>query len=306
MLFTTMTDTMRNDTTIKADEGPVSYPFSVYYAELEEGLTVAYCDEGKSSEVILFLQGLGSGIPLWSENIRVLRKRYRCIAVDLPGHGFSDKGSFIYSMAFYADTVIRFLEFLNLRCITLAGHSMGSQIAMHVAMQRADLVDKLICVSPAGFEPYYPHERFLLDSGMALLAGSAHCLSNNRLTYLKGFDYDTKAAERLISSLVFFKRDSLAFSRMLYLSTKAMLSEPVTELLGQLKPACLVIAGCRDIVSPYGQLRTESYADMVFRLSRQIPDVKAVQVKSGAHFLPYQLPKLFNKEVSAFIAGSNL
>ena len=62
--------------------------FSYRFLTLPNQTKIAYQDEGpEKAPVILFLHGLGDNAHVWSAAIASLRKNYRCIALDLPGHG---------------------------------------------------------------------------------------------------------------------------------------------------------------------------------------------------------------------------
>ncbi len=45
----------------------LEYPFKVKYAALSENMELAYVDEGKGAETIIFIHGLGSYLPAWKK-----------------------------------------------------------------------------------------------------------------------------------------------------------------------------------------------------------------------------------------------
>ncbi len=69
----------------------------------------------------------------------------RCVAPDLLGFGHSDRPrDFSYSVDDHAASVIALLEHLDLRAISLVGHSMGGAVAIVAARERPDLIARLI------------------------------------------------------------------------------------------------------------------------------------------------------------------
>src|SRR5687768_11094557 len=107
--------------TEKNENNIPEYEFKVHKIQLKNAIEVAYVDEGnEDSPVLLFLHGFGGGIPIWTKNISHLRSHFRCIAIDLPGHGFSQRGDFSYTMAFYLEVVIDFINSLGIKNIILA------------------------------------------------------------------------------------------------------------------------------------------------------------------------------------------
>ena len=102
-----------------------SYPYPIQKIEIDPGIEIAYMDEGEGPYTLLFIHGLGSYAPAWNKNLGELAEKYRCIALDLPGYGQSEKGDYPFSMAFFAEAVEAFIDSLGLENIVLVGHSMG-------------------------------------------------------------------------------------------------------------------------------------------------------------------------------------
>jgi pimeloyl-ACP methyl ester carboxylesterase len=80
---------------------------------------------------------------------------YRAIAVDLKGHGLSDKpvARGEYTAPAMAQHVVDILDALGLARVTLVGHSMGGAVAMHVAIATPERVNGLALLSPVGLGP---------------------------------------------------------------------------------------------------------------------------------------------------------
>ena len=117
-------------------------------------IKVVCIDEGEGPQALLLIHGLGSNVKGWLRNIPAWSQDFRVIAVDLPGYGKSDKGHYAYSLSFYARVLTEMMDKLDLAEATFVGHSMGAQIAMVAAMQYPERVNKLVLISPAGFERF--------------------------------------------------------------------------------------------------------------------------------------------------------
>jgi len=110
-----------------------------------------YIDTQVGNSVLVFVHGLGSSsIADFTDVIIDERFRnYRCILIDLPGHGFSDKPQdFRYNLYDHANVIERLLDFLNIKGVTIIGHSLGGTIAVALAQKREDLVSHLIVLEP--------------------------------------------------------------------------------------------------------------------------------------------------------------
>lgn len=114
------------------------------------GLRVHYTDEGKG-EAILLLHGTGSSLHTWQKWTDGLKERFRVLRLDLPGFGLTgpapDRN---YRIARYVEFVRDFLDRLQIRQLSLAGNSLGGQIAWHFAAAYPDRINKLILVASAG------------------------------------------------------------------------------------------------------------------------------------------------------------
>jgi len=132
----------------------VIYPYPLRYQSIHDDITLSYMDTGSGTKTILFVHGLANYAAAWKYQLSGLSSTYRCIAVDLPGNGFSSRGDFPYSMFFYAECIRQFIEQHKLTDVILCGHSMGAQVSTIVALRYPHLVSKLVLVAPAGIERF--------------------------------------------------------------------------------------------------------------------------------------------------------
>ena len=110
-----------------------------------DGLNTHYVVAGEGPPLLL-LHGLGASVVTWRDNIGPLSERHRVYAVDLPGHGDSDKPDIDYKI----DTMIRFVadlaESLDIQRAGLIGNSVGGALGLMVALRYPDLVSSLVLV----------------------------------------------------------------------------------------------------------------------------------------------------------------
>jgi pimeloyl-ACP methyl ester carboxylesterase len=111
----------------------------------------AYCyTAGRALEParpsIVFLHGAGMDHTVWTLAARhFARHGNNVLAPDLPGHGRSG-GACLQSIAAMADWVIALLDALGIGEAALAGHSMGSLVALDAAARHAARVRALAMV----------------------------------------------------------------------------------------------------------------------------------------------------------------
>ena len=124
------------------------------------GISLAYEVSGVSSAPpMVLLHGLGDRAAKWRPVISTFAAYFRVFALDMRGHGDSDWPG-IYSFQLMCDDVVAVLDALGLGKVTLMGHSMGGAVALLVAMQHPDRVERLIVEDAA---PPYRRERAVPD-----------------------------------------------------------------------------------------------------------------------------------------------
>jgi pimeloyl-ACP methyl ester carboxylesterase len=82
----------------------------------------------------------------WSEQVPVLSRQYRTIAVDLPGHGHATAERDNWTVSGYGDDVAGLLESLDLSNVILVGHSMGGPVSLRAAALAGDRVRGVVAV----------------------------------------------------------------------------------------------------------------------------------------------------------------
>jgi pimeloyl-ACP methyl ester carboxylesterase len=116
------------------------------------GHLIAYQEAGPpDGPVVILLHGLASDADTWDKAIGLLADRgLRVLAVDLLGHGESDKPDNDYLLDDFADSLARFMDALDIPAATLCGHSFGGAIAMFFGTRYAERVERVVLVSAGG------------------------------------------------------------------------------------------------------------------------------------------------------------
>ena len=103
----------------------------IKYAEFKK-IKVRYSDTGKG-RVIVLLHGFLCSHEIWDGFIKKLSKKFRVIAIDLPGHGETPSIGYYHSMELLAQSVKAVLDKAGVRRYVIAGHSMGGYAALAFA-----------------------------------------------------------------------------------------------------------------------------------------------------------------------------
>ena len=118
------------------------------------GLKIYYEESGKGMPVIL-LHHFFATASQWKTYIPELAKKYRVIAVDLPGHGRSDYMDttkvFLHKKA--TEYIIGLIDFLKLDSVYLMGASGGGTITLYLATLRPELVKRAVVIGGFIYRP---------------------------------------------------------------------------------------------------------------------------------------------------------
>ena len=114
------------------------------------GKRVRYLAIGEGDDALLLLHGFGGDLNNWLFNQEPLAQGRTVYAVDLPGHGESDKRLETGGLDEYAACVTGFMDAVGLRAAHLVGHSMGAAVALRIAAGAPGRVRSLTLVCPAG------------------------------------------------------------------------------------------------------------------------------------------------------------
>ncbi len=113
------------------------------------GHPVSYYEAG-SGPVLLLVHGITSSADAWRGVMPALAEHYTVIAPDLLGHGGSAKPRGDYSLGAYASGLRDLLAALGHSRATVVGHSLGGGIAMVMAYQFPERVERLALISSGG------------------------------------------------------------------------------------------------------------------------------------------------------------
>jgi len=105
---------------------------------------------GGSGPVLLLLHGITNSSASWEPVLAQLAMRFTVIAPDLLGHGDSAKPRGDYSLGASASLMRDLMVALGHERATIVGHSLGGGIAMQMAYQFPERVERLVLVSSGG------------------------------------------------------------------------------------------------------------------------------------------------------------
>ncbi|MCL6674448.1 alpha/beta fold hydrolase [Streptomyces panaciradicis] len=119
--------------------------------------------EGAGQRTLLLVHGEACDSHDWAPQIDAFAARHRLIIPDLPGHGRSSPAPHGHTPRDFADDLAGLLVTTGEGPVVAVGHSAGAVIASVLAVERPDLVEAVIAVSP----------RYGMDAGRAAARAAA-------------------------------------------------------------------------------------------------------------------------------------
>jgi pimeloyl-ACP methyl ester carboxylesterase len=146
--------------------GVYAQPPKSHWAKFEKN-KVHYYDIGgsKNKSALVLVHGWTCSADFWKENYNAF-PGYRVIAIDLIGHGQSDKPKADYSMEYFAKSVEAVLKKAKVKKAVLVGHSMGTPVIRQFYRLYPDQALGLVIVDGA-LRPFAP--KAVMEPFMAAL-----------------------------------------------------------------------------------------------------------------------------------------
>jgi len=193
---------------------------------------------------VLLVHGAGGSHLHWGYEVRSLPEA-NVYAIDLPGHGRSG-GNGRCSVAAYAESILRFMQVLELERAVVVGHSMGSAIALMLGIDHSESIHGLVLIGSGARLRVLPAilQGLLNDSEATTRRIVEYCYGSGATEYMKCLGL----------------RQMLAVgARVIHDDFVACDTFDVTDRLGSIRAPTLVIAGAEDVMTPprYAQYLTE-------------------------------------------------
>ena len=262
-----------------------------------DGLRIRYVRKGQGPPLVL-LHGLGSSIYSWSQVLDSLAQRHDVVALDLPGFGSSDQPE---DLAFsrLPRAVLGLMDRLGLEKASLAGNSLGGAVAIVVAAERPERVDRLVLLDAAGFN-FAAQDRPAI---FRFISAVPHILverlpMRRRLTRAAlrqvFFDPAQVTDERVEEYAAPMLRPGAARALQSLLTSSSHELDRFEELLARVRSPTLVLWGLEDRWVPVTD------AD---RFAASIPGSRTIVLKRCGHLPQEERPAETQALVESFLAS---
>jgi pimeloyl-ACP methyl ester carboxylesterase len=244
---------------------------------------------------VLLIHAIGFDHRSWEPILPYLEDRYHLVAVDLPGHGASDKPATAdYGVRAMGRRIVRLLDELGWERAILVGNSIGGGTSLSAAVQAPERVTALALLNSVAFRSGLPQLGKLSFLPVLPLVGSyAPALAVRVGLELVRCGWGSVTAER--SSLCCEYLRSVEGRGAFYRALRLLYGPDLTtneKLYSTLRCPAFVLHGARD---PLIRL---SHAE---RLARTLPNAELEVIPRCGHFPQEEQPHLVGPRVRQFL-----
>jgi pimeloyl-ACP methyl ester carboxylesterase len=229
---------------------------------------------------ILVLHGWGAHLEAVGAILAALEGASELVALDLPGFGESDPPPEAWDAGDYARFVIDFLDELEIKSAHLVGHSHGGRVAIVLATDERERVERLLLVDAAGIRPKRTW-RYRRRVAVAKVG---------RVVAAVGGPPGQRLQERMRARVA--SRDYLEASETMRGTFRAVIAEDLTDRLQRISAPTLLVWGDRDEDTPLW---------MAHRMEKLIPDAGLVVLEGAGHYSYADSPGQFRAVARRFL-----
>jgi 3-oxoadipate enol-lactonase len=250
---------------------------------------IKYTVDGPADAPVLVLgNSLGTTTAMWEPQLGPLTERFRVVRYDHRGHGASPVPPGPYTLDELGADVLAMLDTLGLQRVHAGGLSLGGMVAMWLAANAPERVDRLVllCTSAKLGPPELWERRAesVRNGGMAAIA-------------------DVMVSRWFTPALVERQPDVVAWARAMLTETPAdgyigccaaVQTMDLLPVLGSITAPTLVIAGAEDPATP---------PEHAHRIAAGIPGAITVVVPGAAHLANVEQPDAVTALMLDFLGG---
>ncbi len=263
-----------------------------HWADIGQGHRIHFHERGAGPPVIFF-HGSGpgaSGLSNFRGSLDALAVAgLRAVAPDLLGYGHSSKPTDVgYALATHADAMVRFADALGLSHFSIVGNSLGGAIALQVALDHPDRVDRLVLMAPGGLED---KDRYLEMRGIRRMMRMIYGPEGITLAGMEKVFSLQVHDQALVPHDVIAARTEVALAQPRHVFETLRVPN-LAERLSELTQPTLCLWGREDQFCPVSG---------AWKVMERVPDAQVLVLPRCGHWVMVEWRERFNRELVDFL-----
>ncbi len=249
---------------------------------IRDGVKLCFEEAGSGAPPLVFVHGWTCDHSFFAPQFDHFKRAHRVIAVDLRGHGESDKPQQDYTIAAFADDLKWLCAELRVEKPVVVGHSMGGFIALVLAAEH----------------PQVPSAIVTLDSPIVLPAP----ISDTVLDFmraLRGVNF-REAQRQFVSQMLFLPSDDPERKSRI-IDTMSSAPQHVMASAFEGLDTCDTAAAAAACKVPFLALYADRVMSDLNRLRSLCPHVITGQTVGAGHFHQLEVPAQINAMLDRFL-----
>ena len=254
-----------------------------------DGVPIHYIERGSGPAAAVLIHGFLGHTYSFRYLIPELAKDRRVVAVDLKGSGYSgrpQKGD--YSLTEQARLVIRLMDKLGIDRASVVGHSLGGEVAMRLAANWPERVEKLVLAASVSGDRIPSLPVTPLIKPILWLIGRLF----GRRIFRRQF-YDPRKATKEVLEAYRRPLRIKGTGHAVYQTLRDMRREKAVESSRITAPVLILWASSERILPRW----------VLSRLRKRFPQAKVVAIERAGHLLLEEQPEQANRAVKSFLEG---
>ena len=255
---------------------------------LINGIKIYYEVEGSApGPWLTFSNSLRTDHTMWAPQTRAFAGDFRVLRYDVRGHGMSDKSEGFYSVDLLSRDLIGLWDHLGIKKSHLCGLSLGGMMGMHMGMQFADRIDKLVVCDCRGDSPPDLIETWTKRREAVIAKGMESVLDETLTAW-----FPPAYVEKNRDFVHLIGRTVAETSQEGYFGCSGMLCElTVGKNVGKIKVPTLFVCGSADGPHPA----------LMKAMHEGLPGSQFALLEGGTHVANLTAEKDFNAAVRRFL-----
>ena len=272
------------------------------FMDLPSGARAHYRDEGShGGPILVLLHGSNSSLHTWEPWVRLLSDSLHCVSFDLPGHGLTGR---IPGDDYSPEGMVRFVDevrrLLGLERFSLAGNSMGGDVAFRYTLAHPTVVEKLVLVDSSGvYHVLPPGAQRVVPIGLRLIRSPIAGPIAARITPRSFVEKSVRAIfvdqSKVTSEMVTRYHELLLYPGNRHATRlRAQVPEDTraAERLGEINAPTLILSGAEDPLVPIEAAR-------IFHA--RIRGSRLIEYAGAGHIPMEEIPERTAADVKVFL-----